>query len=126
MERIDGVLRPLDLTFARYEILMLLSFSAAGRMPMTRMGSLLQVHPTSVTSAVDRLEKQGFVRRTRNEEDRRQVLASITHRGREVADRATAGLNAEVFERPGVDGAQLDQLFELLSTLRASGGDPTD
>jgi DNA-binding MarR family transcriptional regulator len=126
MERIDGVLRPLDLTFARYEILMLLSFSSAGRMPMTRMGSLLQVHPTSVTSAVDRLEKQGFVRRTRNEEDRRQVLASITEAGRDVAGRATRGLNADVFERPGMDGAQLDQLFELLSTLRASGGDPTD
>jgi DNA-binding MarR family transcriptional regulator len=126
MERIDGVLRPLDLTFARYEILMLLSFSSAGRMPMTRMGSLLQVHPTSVTSAVDRLEKQGFVRRTRNEEDRRQVLASITEAGRTVAEQATEGLNAEVFRRPGVDGTQLDQLFELLSTLRANGGDPTD
>jgi DNA-binding MarR family transcriptional regulator len=125
MERIDAVLRPLDLTFARYEILMLLSFSSAGRMPMTRMGSLLQVHPTSVTSAVDRLEKQGFVRRTRNEEDRRQVLAAITDEGRAVAERATAGLNAEVFQQPGVDGRQLDQLFELLSTLRASAGGPT-
>jgi DNA-binding MarR family transcriptional regulator len=125
MERIDAVLRPLDLTFARYEILMLLSFSSAGRMPMTRMGSLLQVHPTSVTSAVDRLEKQGFVRRTRNEEDRRQVLASITDDGRQTAERATAGLNAEVFQQPGVDGSQLDQLFELLSALRAHAGDPT-
>jgi DNA-binding MarR family transcriptional regulator len=126
MERIDGVLRPLDLTFARYEILMLLSFSSAGRMPMTRMGSLLQVHPTSVTSAVDRLERQGFVRRTRNDEDRRQVLASITDAGREVAQRATEGLNAGVFRRPGIDGDQLDQLFELLTTLRAYGGDRTD
>jgi DNA-binding MarR family transcriptional regulator len=125
MERIDAVLRPLDLTFARYEILMLLSFSSAGRMPMTRMGSLLQVHPTSVTSAVDRLEKQGFVRRTRNDRDRRQVLASITDAGRAVADEATTGLNAEVFRRPGVEGDQLDRLFELLSALRAHGGDPT-
>jgi DNA-binding MarR family transcriptional regulator len=125
MERIDAVLRPLGLTFARYEILMLLSFSSAGQLPMTRAGSLLQVHPTSVTSAVDRLEKQGFVRRTRNEGDRRQVLASITTAGREVAERATAGLNAEVFEQPGVDGARLEQLFELLSALRAHAGDPT-
>lgn len=126
MERIDAVLRPLDLTFARYEILMLLSFSSAGRMPMTRMGSLLQVHPTSVTSAVDRLEKQGFVRRTRNDVDRRQVLASVTDEGRAVAQRATEGLNAAVFEQPGVEGDQLDRLFELLTALRANGGDPTD
>ena len=64
MERIDAVLRPLELTFARYEVLRLLSFSSAGAMPMTRLGSLLQVHPTSVTSAVDRLERQGYVERS--------------------------------------------------------------
>ena len=80
MERIDAVLRPLDLTFARYEVLMLLSFSSAGAMPMTRLGSLLQVHPTSVTSAVDRLEQQGYVERSRDTADRRVVLASITER----------------------------------------------
>ena len=78
LERIEAVLRPLDLTFARYEVLRLLSFSSAGAMPMTRMGSLLQVHPTSVTSAVDRLEKQGYVERSRRETDRRVVLATIT------------------------------------------------
>jgi DNA-binding MarR family transcriptional regulator len=125
MERIDAVLRPLDLSFARYEVLMLLSFSSAGQMPMSRMGSLLQVHPTSVTSAVDRLERQGFVRRTRNEDDRRQVLASITDAGRDVATEATDGLNREVFERPGIAGDDVHRLFELLSTVRASAGDPT-
>ena len=65
MERIDTVLRPLDLSFARYEVLRLLSFSSNGSLPMSRMGSLLQVHPTSVTSAVDRLERQGYVERLR-------------------------------------------------------------
>ena len=78
LERIDAVLRPLELTFARYEVLRLLSFSSAGAMPMTRLGSLLQVHPTSVTSAVDRLERQGFVERQRQDDDRRVVLAAIT------------------------------------------------
>ena len=46
MEKIESVLRPLDLTFARYEILRLLSFVQSGSMPMTRLGSLLQVHPS--------------------------------------------------------------------------------
>lgn len=125
MERIDAVLRPLDLSFARYEVLMLLSFSSAGQMPMSRMGSLLQVHPTSVTSAVDRLEKQGFVRRTRNQDDRRQVLATITDAGRQVAAEATDGLNRDVFEQPGIAGDDLHRLFDLLSTVRANAGDPT-
>jgi DNA-binding MarR family transcriptional regulator len=126
MERIDAVLRPLELTFARYEVLRLLSFSSAGAMPMTRMGSLLQVHPTSVTSAVDRLEKQGYVSRDRREDDRRVVLASITSAGRDVVELATAGLNSEVFENPGLAVPQLASLTELLGMLRARAGDHVD
>ncbi|SDE18375.1 MarR family winged helix-turn-helix transcriptional regulator [Nocardioides lianchengensis] len=126
MERIDAVLRPLGLTFARYEVLRLLSFSKAGGMPMTRLGSLLQVHPTSVTSAVDRLERQGYVERVRRSDDRRVVVASITGAGREVVETATTGLNTEVFERPGLEADRLAALTELLGAVRASGGDLVD
>lgn len=123
MERIEAQLRPLDLTFARFEILRLLSFTQSGSMPMTRLGSLLQVHPTSVTSAVDRLVRQGYVERLRREQDRRVVLASLTDTGREVVEHATATLNQEVFERPGLDPAEVVQLTDLLGRLRASAGD---
>ena len=126
MERIDAVLRPLELTFARYEVLRLLSFSGAGAMPMTRLGSLLQVHPTSVTSAVDRLERQGYVERQRQDDDRRVVLAAITDAGRAVVEKATDGLNSEVFERPGLDAGQLDELTGLLGVLRRGAGDTVD
>ncbi len=126
LERIDAVLRPLGLTFARYEVLRLLSFSSAGAMPMTRMGSLLQVHPTSVTSAVDRLEKQGYVARSRRDDDRRVVLATITDPGREVVERATSGLNTEVFEDHGLAPAELAELTRLLGALRATAGDHVD
>ena len=118
MERIDAVLRPLELTFARYEVLRLLSFSSAGAMPMTRLGSLLQVHPTSVTSAVDRLERQGFVERERQDEDRRVVLAAITEAGRAVVEKATDGLNGEVFQKPGLSTSQLSDLTALLGHRR--------
>jgi DNA-binding MarR family transcriptional regulator len=126
MERIDAVLRPLELTFARYEVLRLLSFSSAGAMPMTRLGSLLQVHPTSVTSAVDRLERQGFVERQRQDDDRRVVLAAITEAGRAVVEKATEGLNSEVFEKPGLSAQQLDDLTRLLGVLRKDAGDSVD
>jgi DNA-binding MarR family transcriptional regulator len=122
-ERIDAVLRPLDLSFARYEVLRLLSFTQSGSMPMTRLGSLLQVHPTSVTSAVDRLQAQGYVERLRRERDRRMILAAITPEGRQVVERATEGLNRDVFENPGLHPAQVVELTELLGRIRASAGD---
>ncbi|PUA79681.1 MarR family winged helix-turn-helix transcriptional regulator [Nocardioides currus] len=123
MERIDAVLRPLDLTFARYEVLRLLSFVQSGSMPMTRLGSLLQVHPTSVTSAVERLVRQGYVERLRREDDRRVILAALTDAGRDVVERATLGLNRDVFERPGIPTADVLRLTELLGELRSAAGD---
>jgi len=123
MERVDTALRPCGLSFARYEVLRLLSFTRSGAMPMTRLGSLLQVHPTSVTSAVDRLVRQGYVERRRGERDGRVVLASLTDAGREVVERATADLNREVFERPGVAGDDLTRLTHLLGAVRAASGD---
>lgn len=126
MERIDAVLRPFELTFARYEVLRLLSFSSAGSMPMTRLGSLLQVHPTTVTSAVARLERQGYVERLRHDTDRRIVLAAITTEGRAVVEKATDGLNTEVFERPGLASPELADLTRLLGLLRRGAGDTVD
>lgn len=125
LERIEAVLRPLDLTFARYEVLRLLAFVAegGGRMPMTRLGSLLQVHPTSVTSAVERLVRQGYVERSRSQTDGRVVLAALTPAGRAVVEEATAGLNAAVFERPGLPSDQVGELTDLLGLLRAQAGD---
>lgn len=123
---VDRALRPLDLTFARYEILMLLSFTSAGAMPMTRLGSLLQVHPTSVTSAVDRLQKQGYVERERSATDGRVVLAAITPAGREVAGQATTGLNTRIFEAPGLPAADVAALTALLGAYRTAAGDRVD
>jgi DNA-binding MarR family transcriptional regulator len=122
-ERIDAVLRPLDLTFARYEVLMVLSFTADGAMSMTRLGSLLQVHPSSVTSAVDRLQRQGFAQRRRSEADGRMILASITEAGRGVIDVATVQLNRDVFEKPGIPGQQVMDVTDILSAIRAGAGD---
>ena len=123
LQRVDAVLRPLDLTFARYEILMLLSFSRSGALPMKAVGSRLQVHPTSVTSAVDRLETQGFVERLSHPSDRRAVLASITEPGRAIAARATVVMNREVFEHPGLDRDDVQQLTRLLRLIRVHAGD---
>ena len=123
LQRIDTVLRPLDLTFARYEILTLLSFTRSGSLPMTKMGALLQVHPTSVTSAVDRLESQGFVERLPHPTDRRAVLASITEAGTARAMAATAALNGQVFEQLGITEHQIGQLRTVLRALRANAGD---
>ncbi len=122
-QRVDTELRPFDLTFARYEILMLLMFSRTGQMPLAAIGRRLQVHPTSVTSAVDRLEAQGFVVREAHPTDRRAKLARLTEEGGAVAKSATAQLNATVFADPGLQDGDGQALVAVLGRMRAAAGD---
>ncbi len=120
--RIDALLQP-DLTFARYEILMLLDFSRRGGLPMSVIGSRLQVHAASVTSAVDRLERDGFVSRAPGADDRRRVIASITAAGRRRARSATRLLNDEVFGDVGVTASEVRAMTRTLDRMRRHLGD---
>jgi DNA-binding MarR family transcriptional regulator len=123
LARVEATLRPLGVTFARYEVLMLLWFSRRGSLPMKVIGSRLQVHPTSVTNAVDRLEDAGLVTRSTHPEDRRAMLVALTPAGRELAERATKALNAEVFEQPDLGPRDVRSLVDVLTRLRGRAGD---
>ena len=125
LARVEAVLRPHRLTFARYEVLMLLSFSRTGTLPMKLVGSRLQVHPTSVTNAVDRLQDAGLVRREPHPDDARSLLVALTDSGRDVARAATTDLNAAVFSQPGLSPAGTAELVRVLTDLRRGAGDFT-
>ena len=123
LAQLDDLLRPHGLTFARYEALVLLTFSRAGSLPLGKMGERLQVHPTSVTSIVDRLEAAGHVARRPHPNDGRAVLAEITDTGRAVVEAATADLVAARFALGGMPGEDLRALSELLRPVRQAAGD---
>ncbi|WP_292872371.1 MarR family transcriptional regulator [Microbacterium sp.] len=126
LARVEAALKPFGLTFARYEMLTLLSFTREGRMPMASATARLQVHPTSVTNTVDRLEASGLVRREQHPSDGRATLVAVTPEGRDIAARATAALNTEVFERPGLNRQDTDDLVALIARLRRDAGDFDD
>jgi DNA-binding MarR family transcriptional regulator len=121
--RLDELLRPHGITFPRYEALMLLSFTRSGALPLGKMGERLQVHRTSVTNIIDKLQADGLVRRVPHASDRRATLAEITDEGRRVAAAATADLNADLFGIGGLDAAAQEQIVELLRVLRVDAGD---
>jgi DNA-binding MarR family transcriptional regulator len=121
--RLDAILRPHGLTFARYEALVLLVFSSRGSLPLGKMGERLQVHPTSVTSIVRRLEGAGLVRRRPHPDDGRAVLAEITESGRAVVEAATADLVQARFALADVPPEDLRALSALLRPVRQVAGD---
>ena len=123
LARLDAILRPHGLTFARYEALVLLTFSSRGSLPLGKMGERLQVHPTSVTSIVRKLEADGHVVRIPHPEDGRAVLAEITDAGRAVVELATADLVGADFGLGALDEDDLRRLSELLRPVRQAAGD---
>jgi DNA-binding MarR family transcriptional regulator len=123
LAELDAVLRPFDITFSRYETLVLLVHSTRGSLPLSKIGERLQVHATSVTNVIDRLEAAGLVRREPNPRDGRGTLAVITDRGRDVATEATAAFNASRFALSAVPTADLDELFRILRGLRIEAAD---
>lgn len=121
--RLDAILKPHGLSFARYEALVLLVFSARGSLPLGKMGERLQVHPTSVTSIVQRLEAAGLVVRRRHPDDGRAVLCEITEKGRAVVESATSDLVEADFALGALDDEQLRQISSLLRPVRHDAGD---
>jgi DNA-binding MarR family transcriptional regulator len=120
----NDVLRPYDLTFARYEVLAWLAWSSeCGSLSLSQIGERLQVRPATVTSAIDRLEADDLVRRVPHPSDARSTLAEITPQGREVVAAATADLNSNVYEKVGLSESDMESLIRLLFKMRVGAGD---
>lgn len=65
----------------------------------------------TVTGIVDRLERQGWVRRTRSLTDRRQVFVTMTEAGRALVDRdpplLSAGFRSRLLRLPEAEQQQI-------------------
>jgi DNA-binding MarR family transcriptional regulator len=121
--RLASILKPHGLSFARYEALVLLVFSSRGELPLGKMGERLQVHPTSITSIVQRLEAAGLVTRRPHPDDGRAVLCAVTDEGRSVVEAATRDLVAADFALEALTEEQLRSLSALLAPVRHDAGD---
>ena len=123
LAQIEGLLRPSRLTFARFEVLRLLAFSRRGALPVGKVGERLQVHPASVTNAVQRLEADGLVVRRTNPGDRRSILAEITPAGRRLVAECTQTLNTDVFTKVPISRAEQREASAALTHIRKAFGD---
>jgi DNA-binding MarR family transcriptional regulator len=121
--RLNEALEPFDLTFPRYEALMLLYLSRKGELPLGKMGVRLQVHRTSVTNLIDGLERSGYAKRAPHPSDRRTTLAQITAAGRKVAEAATAQMNSMRFGTDPLEPTELKSITRILRALRVAADD---
>lgn len=125
IKRADQILAPVDLSFSRYVLLVTLYFSQ-GSLPLSQLGKQLQLHQTSITSLVDKLEAQGLIQRTPHPTDRRSTIARLTPAGSAVVAKAIKLLNSELYRDLGLPEADARQLIGLLMKMRLSWNDLRD
>lgn len=123
---VEQALKPMNLSFARYELLRLLAFTREGRMPMSSVVSRLQVHPASVTSIVDRLVLDGYAGRESHPTDGRATMLVITPAGIEIVEEATNALNEQSFQTLDMPEVDTNALIGILARYRKRLGDFED
>ncbi len=88
--------RELDAQLARehklpltsYEVLLYLADAPDGRMRMSELAESVLLSRSGLTRLVDRLEREGLLKRERCESDARGLFAEITPAGRRLFDEA--------------------------------------
>lgn len=66
------------------QLLIIKKLQASGGMTVSELAREINVSQSTVTSILDRLEKYGYVLRSRSETDRRRVIVNISGRGEAV------------------------------------------
>jgi DNA-binding MarR family transcriptional regulator len=84
--QVDGVCARFGVTASAFEVLRILRGEPEGQ-ARGAIARRLKSRAPDVTRLIDRLERQGFVRRSRARSDRRLSLTRITPKGAELAAR---------------------------------------
>jgi len=86
----------------------------ADGLPISAIAERLSLDSSTITPLVKRLEGAGFLNRRRNTKDERQVLVSLTDKGRKMQSK-TACLTQTLLERSGLT---VDQIVKLNRQVR--------
>ncbi|MBE0554129.1 MAG: MarR family transcriptional regulator [Rhodobacteraceae bacterium] len=106
-----------DTTLPRFDVLAALWRRREG-VTMSELSRMLLVSNGNATTVVDRLEKDGLVRRTPSETDRRTVFVGLTPEGLAQFEGLAADHEAEVNRLfGGLSEADLDALTDILKRM---------
>lgn len=109
------VLDQLGITYPQYLVM-----SALWQNDGQTIGAIaerLALESSTITPLVKRLESAGFVRRERNPQDERQVIVTLTEKGRAL-HRESKCLSETLLERSGQPAADLIRLNTEIAALR--------
>ena len=118
-QEMSVALKEMNLTAPQFFILYILSTSEGTK--STELAEKLEVKPSAITVMIDRLLKNHFVSRQRDEKDRRIVKLELTSEGREAFEKAKAK-RREIFSRylAYLEEEDVNQLVMIYEKLAAA------
>ena len=81
------LLEEIGLTYPQYLVMMVLW--EQDNMPVNDIAKRLYLETNTVTPLLKRMEAEGFIARRKGEKDARQVIVSLTSKGRKLEDKAS-------------------------------------
>lgn len=121
--RLAEVVETRGVTLQQYNVLRILRGAGEAGLPTLEIASRMIEQAPGVTRLLDRLERQGLVRRKRCKDDRRQVLCTISPRGLErLASLDTPVARADATSLGALGKGEIAPLLRLLDALRARPG----
>lgn len=106
-----------DTTLPRFDVLAALYRRRDG-VTMSELSRMLLVSNGNATTVVDRLEKDGLVRRTQSDQDRRTVYVALTPQGLASFEGLASDHEREVDRLfAGLSETDLDQLTDILKRM---------
>jgi DNA-binding MarR family transcriptional regulator len=111
------------ITIPQFRTLVILS--NRGPINLATLASLLGVQPSATGRMVDRLVSAGLIDRLPHPTSRRELLAALTRRGREIVRRVTEHRRTEIADIvEKMPSAERRGLVRALTAFTAAGGEP--
>ncbi|WP_310785985.1 MarR family transcriptional regulator [Mycobacterium sp. Z3061] len=111
------------ITIPQFRTLVILS--NRGPVNLATLATSLGVQPSATGRMVDRLVSAGLIDRLPHPTSRRELLASLTKRGREVVSKVTANRRSEIARIvEKMPAAERHGLVRALTAFTAAGGEP--
>lgn len=118
MHEFERVAQAEGVTFQQYNVLRILR-GAGEPLPTMEIGERLLQKTPGISRTLERLERDGLIRRTRGVDDGRQVLCALTAAGRRAVDRLDAPVDAlDDASMAPLAQAEQKELIRLLQKVR--------
>jgi len=117
IKKYKDLLDPLGLTYTQY--VTMIALWEEDHLTVSDLGKKLALDSGTLTPLLKKLELDGRIRRTRDQEDERKVWIDLTEQGKDLAEKAKS-VPINMYEMMDVPDEDLQKLYEVLTKFNES------